>query len=85
MAVVDRLEPVEIDVDQDRVGLVALHIGERALQFALEAAAIDQIGERIDLGARFQRRHTAARGGKLELETVDLFGQAHRRRTRRPP
>ena len=85
MAVVDRLEAVEIEVDQDRAGRVALHIGERALQFALEAAAIDEIGERIDLGARLQCRHAAAGGGELELEAIDLLGEPHRDRTRRPP
>ena len=83
MTVVDRLEPVEIDVDQDRAGLVALHIGERALQLALEAAAIDQVGERIDLGARLQGRHAAAGGRELELEPIDLLGEPHRHRT--PP
>jgi hypothetical protein len=39
--IVDRLEAVKVDIDQRRVGAVALVIGERARELALEAAAIE--------------------------------------------
>src|SRR6266508_6751466 len=84
VAVVDRLEAVEIEVEERRARSVALHIGERALELALEAAPVEYIGEWIDVGARFERRQLAARRRQLALEPLDLGGQAHRGRTRRP-
>jgi NOL1/NOP2/fmu family ribosome biogenesis protein len=42
-AVVDRLEAVEIDEQQHRLAVVALQVGERALEFALEAAPIENV------------------------------------------
>ena len=48
--VVDRLEAVQIDVHQ-RGGLAgALDAGDRLLQVHLEAAAVAQLGQRVDLG-----------------------------------
>ena len=52
--VVDAFKTVEIDHHQSGIGAVALHISERARQFALEASAIENIQQRIDIGAGFK-------------------------------
>ena len=54
VAVVDRLEAVEIDEQQHRLAVVALQVGERALELALEAAPVEDVEQRIDVGARFE-------------------------------
>jgi hypothetical protein len=41
VCIIDRLEAVEVDIDQRRFGSVALDIGERALELTLEAASIE--------------------------------------------
>jgi len=40
--VVHRLEAIEIDIDQRGAGPVAFHVGERALELAVEAAPVEQ-------------------------------------------
>jgi len=77
VAVVDGLEPVEIDIDERGAGAVTLGVGERALQLALEAASVEHVGERIDLGARLEIGHLRPCGGKLTREPLDLFGEPH--------
>ncbi len=48
--IVDRLEAVQVDVHQ-RGGLAGtLDAGDRLLQMHFEAAAVAQLGQRIDLG-----------------------------------
>src|SRR5207249_4480341 len=84
MTVVDCLEGVEIEIEQRGARAVALHVGERALELALEAAPVEDIGERIDVGARLERRHPGARRGELALKPFDLGGKADRGRAWRP-
>ena len=54
VAVVDALEAVEVEEDERRLGAVTRDIGKRALEFAVEAAAVEDVGERIDIGARLE-------------------------------
>ena len=49
MAIIDRLELVEVDIDERGAHAVALEVSERALEFALEAAAVERFGQRIDV------------------------------------
>src|SRR5476651_1905246 len=77
--VVDRLEAVEIDEQQRRLALVALQIGERALELALEAAPVEDIEQWIDVGARFEFADGAMRTGDVGLEPLDLGQQQSRR------
>ena len=63
--VVDRLEAVEIDEQQRRLAFVALQIGERALELALEAAPVEDVEQRIDVGARLQFGDLALRAGDI--------------------
>ena len=51
VAVVDALEAVEIDEHQRGLGPVTLHMRERPLELALEAAAVEDVEQRIDVGA----------------------------------
>jgi len=74
MAVVDQFKAVEIDVHQNGLRAIALHIGERAFKFAFKPAAIENIEQRIDIGARFQLPNARARNGNLAPEPFD-FGQ----------
>ena len=53
---------------------VALDIGERALEFAFEAAPVEDIQQRIDVGTRLQVTDACAHDGKLAFEPLD-FGQ----------
>jgi hypothetical protein len=52
--IIDRLEAVEIDIDQRRVGSIALDIGERALELTLEAASIEYVVQRVEIGTQFE-------------------------------
>ena len=54
VTVVHRLEPVEIDIDQRRAGAVAFDVSQRALELALETAAVQHVGQRIDVDPRFE-------------------------------
>ena len=82
--VVDRLEAVEIDEQQRRLALVALQIGERALELALEAAPVEDVEQRIDVGARFEFGDRAlAPAAMSRLEPLDLGQQQSRGRDRR--
>ena len=59
VTIVDRLEFIEIEIDQRRAHAVALDVGERAREFALEAAAVERLGERIDIDPRLEVRRCA--------------------------
>jgi hypothetical protein len=54
---------------------VALHIGERAGELTFERAAVGEFGQRIDVGACFERGELPARRRKLLFETFDLNRQ----------
>ena len=82
-AVVDRLETIEIDKEQRRTRAVALQIGQRPLELALEASAIEHPGQRIGVSMRRKRLDLVARRRKLELKPRDFSGKPHRRRARR--
>src|SRR5262249_38683085 len=79
VAVVDRFETVEVHEHQRGRGAIALGMGERAFEFAFEAAAIEDIGQWVDVGARLERADAGTRHRKLALETLD-FGQQRRLR-----
>lgn len=74
MAIVDRFEAVEIDEQQRRLAFVALQISKRALEFALETAAVDYLEQRIDVGARLEIGDGGACLREFGLEPLD-FGQ----------
>ena len=73
--VVDRLEAVEVDVEQRRAGAVALHVGERARKLAVEAAPVEDPGDRVDVRGRLELLHPGARGRKFALEALQLAEQ----------
>ena len=83
--VVDRLEAVEVDEHQRGGGAVAFHIGERALELAIEAAPVEDVEQRIDVGARLQLGDLPFRLDQFGLEPFDLRqqqgGGRHRRMT----
>ena len=54
VAVVDRLEAIEIEIDQRRSRAVAADIAERAIELALKTTPVEDIEQRIDVGARLQ-------------------------------
>ena len=62
---------------------VALQIGERALELALEAAPVEDVEQRVDVGARFEFGDRALRLGDFGLEPFDLRQQQGRRPHRR--
>jgi hypothetical protein len=68
--VVDRLEVIEIDIDERRARAVALDIGERALEFALKTAPVEDIGERIDVDPCLKLADARTRGFELSRQRV---------------
>ena len=68
--VVDRLETVEIEIDQRGAGPVALDVSERALELALEAAAVERLGQRIDVDPRLELDDARACGLQLGGQRV---------------
>ena len=82
VAVVDRLETVEIDVDQRRAGAVALDVSQRALELALETAAVEHVGQRIDVDPGLEIQNARARKLQLRRQRVDLGGKPHDDRAR---
>ena len=65
-------------IDQRHAGAVAFDIGERALELALEAAAVEDVGQRIDVDPRLELADAGARGFKLGCERIDFGGEPHR-------
>jgi len=80
VAVVDRLEIVEVHEHQRGRGAIALGMGVRAFEFALEPATIEDIEQGVDVGARLELADAGTRHRELALETLD-FG--HQRGLRR--
>ena len=74
VAVVHRLEAVEIEIDQRRAGAVALDVSERPLELALEAAAVENVGQWVDIDARLEIGDTRPRCFKLRGKPIDLGG-----------
>ena len=50
--VVDRLQAIDIEHDQRAAGMIALDIGDRAVELALEAAPVRNIQQEVGIGAR---------------------------------
>ena len=82
VAVVDLLEAIEIEIEQRRTRAVALDVGERALEFALEAAAVEGVGERVDVNSSLKFDDARPRCFELRREPVDLGRKPHRDRAR---
>src|SRR5512139_976065 len=70
--VIDFLESVEIDEHEGGLRAVALHMRKRALELALKTAPVEDIEQRIDVGARLELSDTGARHSKLALEVLVL-------------
>jgi hypothetical protein len=69
VAIVNQLEPVEVEIDERRAHALAFHIAERALAFALEAAPVDSLSSARS--RRLERRHAALRGGIASKRGAD--------------
>jgi len=54
-------------------------MSECTLEFALEAAAVEDIKQRIDVGTRLKLSDAGTRNGNLALEAI-VFGQQRSRR-----
>ena len=85
MAIVDRLEAVEIEINQRGAGTVALDVSERTLEFALEAAAIERLGQRIDVDPRLEIQDAGAGLLKLRRQRSTSAASRMTRRARRRP
>jgi len=75
VAVIHRLETVEVKVDQRRRGSITPHIGKRTVQLAFEATPIEDVEQRIDIRLRLEFGHLRAGGGKFRLQPVNLSGK----------
>ena len=52
--VVDRLQAIDVEHDQRAAGVIALDVGDRALQLALEAAPVGNIQQEVGVGGGLQ-------------------------------
>ena len=80
VAVVHRLEFIEIDIDQRCAGAVAFDVSERALELALKTSAIEHVGQGIDVDACFKIGDALARGFELRRERLDFRREPHEAR-----
>ena len=65
VAIVDGLEIVEVHEHQRGRCTVALGMGEHTFEFALEPAAIEDVEQGVDVGARLKLTDAGARDRKL--------------------
>jgi hypothetical protein len=72
MAIVDRLEFVEVEIHQGCCRLVAFDVSQGTGKRALEAAPIEGLGERIDIDPVFQFADALAGCRKLRRKPLDL-------------
>jgi hypothetical protein len=77
VTIVHRLEAVEVEKEKGRRRAVALHIGERPLECALEAAPVEEAGERILVDARLELRDARACLRQLLLQQIELGREPH--------
>src|SRR5262249_17100218 len=77
--VVDYLESVEVDEHQDGLRAVALDMSERPLELTLEAAPVEDVEQRIDVGARLKLADAGARDSQFALEAFNLGKQRSNR------
>ena len=52
--VVDRLQAIDVEHDQRAAGVIALDVGDRAMQFALEAAPVRNTQQEVGIGGGLQ-------------------------------
>jgi hypothetical protein len=74
VAVVDRLEIIEIEIDQRRAHCVTLDVSERAREFALEAAAVERFREWIDVDPGLELSDARMRSLEFGRKPFDLGG-----------
>ena len=84
IGVIDRLQTVNVEHDQRPAGMIAFDVGDRAMELALEAAAVENIQQKIGIGGRLQRLDPPLGLGQLDLKPANgLFGTVSR--NLRPP
>ncbi len=82
MALVDRLEIVEIDREQGRRRAVARGLAEHALELADELARVEQRGERVAAGILLEVAEPGAGLGERGAQQRILVGQPRQRLAR---
>ena len=72
--IVDRLQAIDVEHDQRAAGLIALDVGDRAIELALEAAPVGNIQQEIGIGERlqFSMRFCACANSVLSRRMVGL-------------
>src|ERR1043165_3059341 len=55
--VIDRLEAIEVDVEQRRARAVPFHVGERARELPVEAAPVEDLGDRVNVRGCLELLH----------------------------
>ena len=79
--VVDRLQAIDVEHDQRAAGVIALDVGDRAMEFALEAAPVRNIQQEVGIGGGLQFLDSRLGLGQLGLEPANRrLGVAGRRR-----
>src|SRR4029450_10818024 len=75
VAVIDHFEVIKINEHDRGLRTVALPPTDRASELAFKAAAVENIEQWIDVGARFQLPDACTRDRDLALEPVDFRQQ----------
>ena len=77
--VVDRLQAIDVEHDQRAAGMIALDVGDRAMELALKAAPVRNIQQEVGIGGGLQFLDSRLRLGQLGLEPANRrFGVAGR-------
>ena len=83
-SVVDRLQAIDVEHDQRAAGVISLDEGDRAVQFALKTAPVQDIQQEVGIGGGLQLLDSRLRLGQLRLQPADRrFGVAWPPRPRR--
>ena len=80
VSIVDGLEAIEVYEHESGLGAVTFHMRERAFELALEAAPIQNVEERIDIGAGLKLADAGPCDSKLALEALVFRRQRGDRR-----
>ena len=69
--VVDRLQAIDVEHDQRAARMIALDVGDRAMQLALETAPVRNIQQEVGIGGGLQLLDSGLRLGQLGLEPAN--------------
>src|SRR5256714_15655713 len=84
IGVIDRLQTVNVEHDQRPAGMIAFDVGDRAMELALEAAAVENNQQEIGIRGNLLNPRPPLRHRQLELTPANRAVGNLRRELRAP-